>query len=39
MDAEYVVHDDMKSQTGGTVSFGHGTVNFYQEKKSWTQIV
>ena len=33
MDAEYVVHDDMKSQTGGTISFGHGTVNFLSIKQ------
>jgi hypothetical protein len=27
VDAAYAVHDDMKSHTGGVMSFGHGVVN------------
>ena len=26
IDASYAVHEDMKGQTGGTISLGHGTV-------------
>ena len=27
VDAAYAVHDDMKSHTGGVMSFGHGAIN------------
>jgi hypothetical protein len=27
VDAAYAVHDDMKSHTGGAMSFGHGVIN------------
>ena len=33
VDTTYAVHDYMKSQTGGTISFGHGNVNFLLIKK------
>ena len=33
VDAEYAFHDDMKSQTEGTIPFGHGTVHCRPSKK------
>ena len=33
MNAEYSVYNDRKSQTGGTIYFGHGTVNVQSGKK------
>ena len=32
IDAAYRVHNDMKSQTGGVMSFGHGMVHCRSNK-------
>ena len=33
MDVEYVVHDNMRSQKVGTMSFGNGTVHYQPRNK------